>query len=365
MSRAGAQPTVQERAAAAAVLQMNAMAAETSHAPAAPGTGPVTPDSIMEVARGFMAAKHLFAASSIGIFEALADGPATVAEIATRAGISERAAHISADAMVALGFLDLEQGHYSNGAAASTFLAGRTPADLRPVLRFWDLVSYPAWAQLEPVLRGRWAPQQLSPRLREVFSAGVEALTAGPAQALAAVYDFTAHRRLLDVGGGTGSITAAIARRHPQIQATVLERAEVVPLAQRRIQAAGLQSRVRTVAGNAVQGPYPAGHDVVLIANLIHYFAPGQNRKLLGLARAAVSEGGRLLLVDFWTDPTHTSPAPAALMAGEFAVLQEHGDTYSAEEVRDWLGRTGWRLLEQQPLAGPISVLVAEATSAG
>jgi len=59
-------------------------------------------------------------------------------------------------------------------------LAGRTPADLRPVLRFWDLVSYPAWAQLEPVLRGRWAPQQLSPRLREVFSAGVEALTAGP-----------------------------------------------------------------------------------------------------------------------------------------------------------------------------------------
>jgi hypothetical protein len=97
-----------------------------------------------------MAAKHLFAASSIGIFEALADGPATVAEIATRAGISERAAHISADAMVALGFLDLEQGDYSSGAAASTFLAGRTPADLRPVLRFWDLVSYPAWPSWNP-----------------------------------------------------------------------------------------------------------------------------------------------------------------------------------------------------------------------
>src|SRR5215813_7568321 len=75
-----------------------AMASETGHAPTANETGPVTPDSIMEVARGFMAAKHLFAASSIGIFEALADGPATLAEIAARAGISERAAHISADA---------------------------------------------------------------------------------------------------------------------------------------------------------------------------------------------------------------------------------------------------------------------------
>jgi ubiquinone/menaquinone biosynthesis C-methylase UbiE len=317
----------------------------------------------MEVARGFMAAKHLFAASSIGIFEALAEGPATLAEIAARAGISERAAHISADAMVALGFLDVEQGHYSNGAVAGTFLAGSTPADLRPILRFWDLVSYPAWMRLEPVLRGRWAPQQLSPELAEVFSAGVEALTAGPARALAEVYDFTAHRRLLDVGGGTGSITAAIARRYPQIQATVLERAEVVPLAQRRIQAAGLQSRISAVAGDAVQGPYPAGHDVVLIANLIHYYTPEQNRRLLELARAASSEGGRLLLVDFWTDPAHTSPAPAALMAGEFAVLQEHGDVYSGEEVCDWLGRTGWRFLERQPLAGPISVLVAETKS--
>jgi ubiquinone/menaquinone biosynthesis C-methylase UbiE len=340
------------------------MAALTGHAPAAHDTNPVTPDSIMEVARGFMAAKHLFAACSIGIFEALADGPATLAQIAARAGISERAARISADAMVALGFLDVEHGRYSNGAEAGTFLAGRTPADLRPVLRFWDQVSYPAWTQLEPALRGRWAPQQLSPELQEVFSAGVEALTAGPAQALAAAYDFTAHRRLLDVGGGTGSITAAIARRHPQIQATVLERAEVVPLAQRRIQAAGLQSRISAVAGDAVQGPYPAGHDVVLIANLIHYFTPEQNRRLLELARAAVSDGGRLLLVDFWTDPAHTSPVPAALMAGEFAVLQEHGDVYSAEEVRDWLRRTRWHFLDQQPLGGPVSVLVAEATPA-
>jgi hypothetical protein len=61
------------------------MAAQIGHAPA-PETSPVTPDSIMKVARGFMAAKHPFAASSIGLFEALADGPATLAEIAARAG---------------------------------------------------------------------------------------------------------------------------------------------------------------------------------------------------------------------------------------------------------------------------------------
>src|SRR5262249_22344533 len=144
-----------ERVLASSIREgRTAVASETGHAPTANETGPVTPDSIMEVARGFMAAKHLFAASSIGIFEALADGPATLAEIAARAGISERAAHISADAMVALGSADVDQLAYSNGAVASPFLAGRPPPDLRPFLRLQDLVSYPAWMQLEPVLRG-------------------------------------------------------------------------------------------------------------------------------------------------------------------------------------------------------------------
>jgi len=36
----------------------------------------ITPDPIMKIATGFMAAKQLFAASEIGLFEALADGPA-------------------------------------------------------------------------------------------------------------------------------------------------------------------------------------------------------------------------------------------------------------------------------------------------
>lgn len=35
----------------------------------------VTPEPIIKVAVGFMAAKHLFVASEVGLFEALAAGP--------------------------------------------------------------------------------------------------------------------------------------------------------------------------------------------------------------------------------------------------------------------------------------------------
>jgi hypothetical protein len=66
-------------------------------------------------------------------------------------------------------------------------------------------------------------------------------------------------------------------------------------------------------------------------------------------------------VADFWTDPTHTQPLMAALMAGEFAVHTTHGDVYSVEEGKGWLAETGWRFTAHQPLAGPFSLVIADA----
>ena len=107
-------------------------------------------------------------------------------------------------------------------------------------------------------------------------------------------------------------------------------------------------------------GRLPDGYDVFLIANLIHYWSPEENHALLRRVRAAAGNGGRLLLADFWTDPTHTQPLHAALMAGEFAVHLQNGDVYSVEELRNWLHETGWRYVDHVPLAGPQSLIVAQ-----
>jgi hypothetical protein len=82
---------------------------------------------------------------------------------------------------------------------------------------------------------------------------------------------------------------------------------------------------------------------------------------LLRRIRAAVAHGARLLLVDFWTDPTHTQPVAAALMAGEFLSLTPEGDVYSVDEAKAWLGDAGWKLVEHKPLNGPQSLVIADA----
>ncbi len=113
----------------------------------------VTPEPILQVANGFMAAKHLFVANEVGIFEKLAEGPASRDELASRTGVPSRTIRILADAMVALGLVERQGNRYQNSPVAATFLSGYSPADLRAVLRYWNRLAYPRWMKLEEAVR--------------------------------------------------------------------------------------------------------------------------------------------------------------------------------------------------------------------
>lgn len=335
---------------------------ETTHPEPATVTTP-NPETVLAIAGGFMSAKHLFAASELGIFEALAEGPTDLAGLTARTGLTQRPARISADAMVALGLLEKPGGVYTNGPAAAAFLAGAGPVDLRPLLRFWDKISYPAWLDLANTL-GHGPKQEiveLDESLQAIASAGIEAFQSGPSATLPEVVDLPDSCRLLDIGGGTGSWSLALADSHPGLRATVFELPGVAGVARERITGAGLADRVDVVAGDATADALPAGFDTFLLANVVHYWSPDQNRELLRRIRDAAEPGARILLVDFWTDATHTEPFVAAMMAGEFAAHLENGDVYSVDEARSWLDATGWRFTAHTHVTGPMSVLIAEA----
>jgi hypothetical protein len=247
------------------------------------------PEAIVEVAMGFMASKHFFVANEIGLFTALADGPATLEQVAERADVPARTLRIVADAMVALGFLEREENAYRNGAAADAFLSGRGQMNMAPMLRFLNAISYPGWVGLERAVRTDgpvW--EALTDEQQAIFSEGVEAITAGAAHALADAYDFGRHQRLLDIGGGTGSFLVAILSAHTALEGTLFELAEVAEIAKRKLAASPVADRVSVTTGSAFEDELPGGHDAVLLANLVHYFLPERNIELVRRVRAAV-----------------------------------------------------------------------------
>jgi SAM-dependent methyltransferase len=321
--------------------------------------------AILQIGSGFRAAKLLFVASELGLFERLVDGPASLGQLASHTGIVEARLRVVVNAMVALGLLHEDAGRYRNSMVAAAYLSGQTSTDLRPALRFWNQLSFPLWANLEHALQtgdGQWGTSP-SREHQRIFSEGVEALTSSAARALATRYDFGQHRRILDLGGGTGSWLIPLLRQHGHLRATLVERSGVADIARQRLAANVDPQRVEVVASDFLREPLPAEHDVVLLAHVLHGFTPAQNLELLRRLRAVAAPGARLLLVDNWTDATHTRPVLSPLFAAEFVVFLGQGDVYSEAEVDAWLGETGWRPIARIGLSEPQSVIVAKTAA--
>jgi methyltransferase family protein/O-methyltransferase len=222
---------------------MTKSSAATSTRPTTTSTEPptggefVSPDSLFQIASGFMAAKHLFTANEVGVFTALARGPRRLEELATDTGVAAHRLRILTDAMVVLGLLQRRGEQYHNGPVAATYLSGNSTTDLSPFLRFWDHLSYPMWTSFAEVIRtghGQATAQPTDDQQR-LYSEGVEAIQAAPAHALPASYDFSAHERLLDLGGGTGSWLLAVLHQHPRLRTTLFELPGAAALARHRL----------------------------------------------------------------------------------------------------------------------------------
>jgi hypothetical protein len=107
----------------------------------------------MEVGLGFWSSKALLSAIEMGLFTELASQPGDVANLSSRLGLHPRSAHDFLDALVALGFVQREDGTYRNTAATDLFLDQRKPSYVGGVLEMANRRLYPFWNHLTEALQ--------------------------------------------------------------------------------------------------------------------------------------------------------------------------------------------------------------------
>ncbi|CAI0388178.1 unnamed protein product [Linum tenue] len=95
---------------------------------------------------------------------------------------------------------------------------------------------------------------------------------------------------LVDVGGGTGTMAAAIARAYPDINCTVFELPQVVPDSQS-------QDHLQFVGGNMFQENIPHG-DALLLKWVLHNWDDDNCVKILKKCREANEKSGKVILID-------------------------------------------------------------------
>jgi len=324
-----------------------------------------TADRVLEITRGFQPACILAAAADLDLFDALGSGRPTVDQIARRLKCDKRGITVLLDALVALQILNKRGNRYSVPARVASVL---TRAGSDSVL---SMVQHQAnclrrWDQLARVIK-TGMPARRVPSIRgeegdtASFIGAMHDISSREAPRLVRAIQPMPFKRLLDVGGGSGTWTIAFLRANRSGKATIFDLPQVIPLAEMRLTTAGLRSRVNLVEGNFHTDQLPAGFDLAWISAIVHQNSRQQNRQLFGKVHRALDIGGRIAIRDVLMEKSRTAPVYGAMFAVNMLVGTERGGTFTFEELRADLmtaGFIGARVVHQDE--GMNSVIIAQ-----
>lgn len=307
-----------------------------------------TAEALFELTNGYQPACVLMAAAELDVFSVAARGPCTAAELAAGVQGDLRATTILADALAALGLLVKRDDRYSPAPGTVETLTAAGGRCVLPMLRH-RANCMRSWAQLAAVVRsGRpaeTAPSVLGPEGDlHSFVEAMEVTNREAAARLVGALELPAFAHLLDVGGGPAIWTIAFLRKYPKLQATLYDLPEVVPIARRHLEAAGLAERVRLVGGDFTRdAALPPGADLAWVSAIVHQNSRAENRALFGKAHRALAGGGHILIRDHVMDAARTAPVAGALFAVNMLVRTSGGGTYSLDELDEDLRAAGFR----------------------
>jgi predicted O-methyltransferase YrrM len=294
-------------------------------------------EAIMGLSRGFMESRVLLTGAELDLFTLTATAPLTAEQIDARIGADRRALTIVLDALAAMGLLIKQNGAYQTEPSAARLLAADSPDSLLPIIQH-NIDLWERWGRLT----GKVAGPRTTDWSMRAFIGAMHAIARPLAAHIAKLVDLAGARRLLDVGGGSGSYTLAFLEAAPRMQATIFDRPEVIEMARERVGAAGMLERVTLVAGDFEHDPLPAGHDLALVSAIIHQNSPVENGAMFRKIFAALDPGGRVVVRDHVLSPDRTQPRSGALFAVNMLVGTEDGNSYTEAEIRDALTGAGF-----------------------
>lgn len=327
----------------------------------------MNPNRIVDMASAFYESAVLFAASDLGVFKTLAGvGQADLETLVGACGLDRRGGRILLDACVAIGLLEKEGGRYRNSPEAAVFLVPGSPADLSGAIRY-NRDVYAAWGRLKemaltgkPVERPETHLGEDKERTRTfVMAMHGRALSIG--RAVVPLLELRGLKRVLDVGGGPGTYSVLIAEAHPEVECVVIDLPAVVGIADELIASAGLEGRVKTVAGDYHTVRFPGQNDAVLFFGVLHQESPEAIRDLLRRAFEALAPGGVVYVLDMMTDAGRAKPKFSALFSVNMALTTADGWVFSEEDLAGWLAEAGFRDFSTRPLAPPMPHGLASA----
>ena len=305
----------------------------------------------------------------------LASGPQRPVHLATACECSIDGLERLLRALCALDVCrELDDGRFELTGAGD--LLRREPStggpSLRAMVLWWGGPMWPMWADLAYSVktghsaRARQTGQfnyaflENAPEVAALFHATMQATTALIAEEVAGLATWHGARELVDVGGGHGELAAVIVAAHPNLRATVLDRADAAAGATALFSHHGVAERARFVAGDFFVA-LPSGADHYLLKSILHNWDDAGCRRILARCAEASARGTTLLLVER-VRPERLRPTPRdeALARTDLNMLAGLGGRErSLSELAALLEPAGFTLVGAAPLQHEFGVVEA------
>jgi SAM-dependent methyltransferase len=199
----------------------------------------------------------------------------------------------------------------------------------------WPTVTRAGWGCLAEVIRAD-RPLALEEGELRRFHCHLAEAGAPAANELATMLEGAS---LLDLGAGAGVYSKAFLAERPAGRATLVDAREVLEIAKEWM--GPLASKARFVEGDAATVDLGAGHDVALLANLLHLHSEGMCARLCAAAARAVAPGGMVVIKDLRIDEDRAGPLEGLLFALNMAIYTDAGDVYPSSQLGAWLQHAG------------------------
>lgn len=237
---------------------------------------------------------------------------------------------------------------------------------IRQSLSEWN---HRIWARLEDAVRTGepqfekeygsdiWKYFESHPEQASHFHESMDELTRMTGPLVAAVYDFSKHRTLVDVGGGRARLLSLLLGMYPNLRGINYDLEVAVSEAPKTLRDAGVESRCEIITGSFMES-VPKGYDVYLLKHIVHGMKPDEMDTLFGNLREAIEPGKTLLLVEMLVPEhgaagTHPSHLDLQMLVGS------GGKERTASEYSELLDRYGFRMADVHRTPSPVSVIVS------
>jgi acetylserotonin N-methyltransferase len=269
------------------------------------------PGIVLDLLQAFRCSKVMFAAVSLGVFDALTAGPKPLHMLAEELKADADALERLLDACVGLQLLDHDGRGYQNTPAASTYLSSSSPHRLTGYIHYSNDVMWKLWDHLEDAVREgshRWKQTFgwdgpifshffRTEEAKREFLMGMHGYGLISSPQVVAAFDLNKYHTLIDLGGATGHLAIAACERYPHLRAVVFDLPDAVALAQEIVGGSPVAVRIKVVAGDFFVDPLPHG-DVIALGRILHDWTEEKIMKLLRRIHEQLPPGGAVLIAE-------------------------------------------------------------------